>query len=169
MRNGRIVQISISAGGVPKLAVPNARVGVLGLDGDRHRDAENHGGPERAVCLFSMEQIEALRREGHPVAPGTLGENVTVEGLSWPDVVPGARLALGDTLVLEVSRYTSPCVNIKPLFIGGDYARVSQKRHPGFSRVYARVVTPGLIRERDPVTLLPASAPAAEPASPASS
>jgi MOSC domain-containing protein YiiM len=170
MENGRIIQISVSAGGVPKLAVPNARVGALGLDGDGHRDAENHGGPERAVCLFSMEHIEALRREGHPVAPGTLGENVTIEGLSWSNVVPGTRLALGDTVVLEVSRYTSPCVNIKPLFIGGDYARVSQKRHPGWSRVYARVVTPGLIRERDPVRLLAAKASStAEPASPASS
>ena len=165
MRDGRIVQISVSAGGVPKLAVPEARVGVLGLDGDRHRDAENHGGPERAVCLFSMGQIDALRREGHPVAPGTLGENVTVNGLDWPLVVPGSRLALGETVVLEVTRYTSPCVNIRPLFIGGDYSRVSQKRHAGWSRVYARVVTPGLIREHDPVRLLAETARTVAPMS----
>ena len=164
MSSARIVQISISAGGVPKRAVSEARVDVLGLDGDRHRDTEHHGGPERAVCLFSMEQIEALRREGHPVSPGTLGENVTIEGLEWPAVEPGARLALGDTVVLEVSRYTSPCVNIKSLFIGGDYARVSQKRHPGWSRVYARVVAPGLIHEHDPVRRLPASAERVWPA-----
>ena len=163
MRDGRIVQISISAGGVPKLGVPEALVGVLGLDGDRHRDAEHHGGPERAVCLFSMEQIDALRHEGHPVAPGALGENVTVEGLDWPLVVPGSRLALGETVVLEVSRYTSPCVNITPLFIDGDYSRVSQKRHPGSSRVYARVVTPGLIRQHDAVRLLAEGASSGRP------
>ena len=154
VRMARIVQISVSPGGVPKLPVPEARVGSLGLDGDGHRDAEHHGGPERAVCLFSMEQIEALQREGHPIAPGTIGENVTIDGLDWSLAVPGVRLALGDTVVLEITRYTSPCVNIKPLFVGGDYARVSQKRHPGWSRVYARVVTPGLIRQRDEVRLL---------------
>ena len=47
-----IVQVSVSRGGVPKLAVPEARVSWLGLDGDFHRDGEHHGGPERAVCLY---------------------------------------------------------------------------------------------------------------------
>jgi MOSC domain-containing protein YiiM len=61
------------------------------------------------VCLFSLEQIEALRAEGHRIAPGALGENVTLEGIEWVRVVPAARLRLGDRLVLEITRYTSPC------------------------------------------------------------
>jgi MOSC domain-containing protein YiiM len=154
-RCGRIVQVGISPGGVPKRAVPEARVGWLGLEGDGHRDREHHGGPERAVCLFAMEQIEKLAAEGHPVAPGALGENVTVAGLDWALVVPGARLRLGPDVLLEVTRYTSPCVNIRASFRGGDYARVSQKRHPGWSRVYARVVEEGAIRPGDDVVLEP--------------
>jgi len=149
----RIVQISVSPGGVPKLAVPEARVGSLGLDGDGHRNEEHHGGAERAVCLFAMEQIDALAAEGHPIAPGALGENVTVAGLEWPSVVPGARLRLGADVVLEITRYTTPCFNIRTAFRGGDYARVSQKRHPGWSRVYARVVEEGVIRTGDDVIL----------------
>ena len=39
-------------------------------------------------------------------------------------------------------------------FKDGDYARVSQKRHPGWSRVYARVLATGSIRQGDPVRLL---------------
>ena len=147
---GRIVQISISPGGVPKLPVDAVRITLGGLDGDAHRDREHHGGPDRAVCLYSMDAIRALVAEGHVVAPGTLGENVTLEGLDWSRVEPGARLLLGATVVLQVTRYTSPCFNIKAAFVGGEFARVSQKRHPGWSRVYARVLRDGTIQTGDP-------------------
>jgi len=149
-----IAQINISPGGVPKLSVPSARVTVLGLEGDAHRDPEHHGGPERALCLFALEQIRALQAEGHPVSPGTIGENLTVEGLDWERVTPGARLELGDGVVIEVTRYTSPCFNIKKSFADGDISRVSQKRHPGSSRVYARVLKTGAITQGDVVRLL---------------
>jgi MOSC domain-containing protein YiiM len=153
-RAGRIVQLSVSPGGVPKLAVQSARVTWLGLAGDGHHDRDNHGGPERAVCLFSMEQIEALRAEGHAIAPGALGENVTVAGVDWRLVLPGARLALGDFVVVEVTRYTSPCVSIRSVFRDGEYSRVSQKRHPGWSRVYARVLQEGDVTMGDPVRIV---------------
>lgn len=153
---GRIVQVSVSPGGVPKRAVPEARVGWLGLEGDAHRDEKHHGGPERAVCLFSLEQIQALQEEGHAVVPGALGENVTVEGLDWSLVAPGARVRLGPDALLEVTRYTSPCFNIRVAFRDGDFARVSQKRHPGWSRVYARVLEEGVIRPGDDVALVDA-------------
>jgi MOSC domain-containing protein YiiM len=149
-----IVQISISRGGVPKTAVAGARVTALGLEGDAHRDTEHHGGPERAVCLYAMEAITGLRAEGHPIVPGAIGENVTVQGLDWSAVVPGCYLRLGKSVLLQVTRYTSPCLNITRAFGDGDYARVSQKRHPGWSRVYARVVATGSIRPGDPVRLL---------------
>ena len=151
---GRIVQISVSPGGVPKLSVREARVTPLGLEGDAHRDTEHHGGPERAVCLYALEAIQALRAEGHRIAPGAIGENVTVEGLDWSTVAPGTNVLLGAAVLLRVTRFTSPCGNIGPCFTDGDYARVSQKRHPGWSRVYTRVLVPGTIRQGDPVSVL---------------
>jgi MOSC domain-containing protein YiiM len=153
---GRIVQISVSPGGVPKRPVESARVTIDGVAGDAHRDHEHHGGPDRAVCLYSMDAIRALVAEGHTVAPGTLGENVTLEGLEWSRVEPGVRVLLGDAVLLEVTRYTSPCFNIKAAFVGGEFARVSQKRHPGWSRVYTRVLREGTIRAGDPARLVPA-------------
>jgi MOSC domain-containing protein YiiM len=151
---GRIVQLNVSPGGLPKRPVSRARVTPLGLEGDGHRNAELHGGPDRALCLFPLERIEALRAEGHPVTPGALGENLTVSGIDWDAVGPGTRFRVGEAVVIEVTRFTSPCVNIRPAFHDGEYARVSQKRHPGWSRVYARVVTPGEIEPGDPVVLL---------------
>ena len=122
--DGRIVQISISPGGVPKRPVNSARVTRDGLEGDTHRDREHHGGPERAVCLYSMDAIRALVAEGHTVAPGILGENVTVEGLEWTSVEPGTRLLLGETVLLEVTRYTSPCFKREGTIRTGDPARL---------------------------------------------
>ena len=151
--HGRIAQLSVSPSGVPKLPVLEASVTRLGLEGDAHR-YEHHGGPERAVCLFSLEMIDALALEGHTIEPGTIGENVTVEGIDWSLVTPGVQFRLGDEVVLEVTRYTSPCYKIAPVFLGGEYSRVSQKRNPGWSRVYTRVLVEGALRTGDPVRLL---------------
>jgi MOSC domain-containing protein YiiM len=156
--NGRIVQINVSPGGVPKNAVPAAEVTAAGVEGDAHRDRERHGGPDRAVCLFSLERIRALQTEGHPIVPGALGENLTVEGIDWKDVVPGSRIELGGHVLLEVTRYTSPCLNIRPAFAHRDCSRVSEQRYPGWSRVYARVLVPGRVKAGDEVRLLPATA-----------
>jgi MOSC domain-containing protein YiiM len=150
----RIVQVSVSRGGVPKTAVSEARVTPQGLEGDAQRNRELHGGPERAVCLYSNEMIERLRAEGHPITPGSIGENVTVHGLDWAAVGPGCHLLLGDHVLLQVTRYTSPCLNIMGAFKDREFTRVSQKRHPGWSRVYARVLVGGTIRRDDPVRLL---------------
>jgi MOSC domain-containing protein YiiM len=150
---GRIFQISLSAGGVPKLAVPQAQVGSLGLLGDEHRDLKHHGGPERAVCLYSLERILALQAEGHPIFPGAAGENLTLSGLPWELVVPGARLQVGKDLLLEVTKYTEPCNNIRRAFTDGQFMRIAQDMHPGWSRVYARVLQEGAILPADPVRL----------------
>jgi len=150
---GRIVQISVSRGGVPKTAVVAARVTTDGLEGDAHRFT-HHGGPERAVCLYPIESIRDLRAEGHAIAPGSIGENITVEGLDWSAIVPGSHLLLGEKVLLHVTRYTTPCRTIKDAFRNGEFSRVSQKDHPGWSRVYARVLVAGTIRPDDSVRLL---------------
>jgi MOSC domain-containing protein YiiM len=151
---GRLVQINVSAGGVPKRPVPAARVTRAGIEGDRHRNARLHGGPDRALCLFSLEQIEALRAEGHPVEPGALGENLTLAGLDWARVQPHDFFRVGAEVLIQITRFTSPCANIRACFRDGAYARVSPQRHPGWSRVYARVLVSGDIAAGDPVERL---------------
>jgi hypothetical protein len=46
------------------------------------------------------------------------------------------------------------------LFLGRDHSRVSQRRHPGWSRAHARVLAGGLVRPGDAVVLLDGGAPA---------
>jgi MOSC domain-containing protein YiiM len=154
---GEIVSINVSGGGVPKRPVPEARVTVLGLEGDRHRDRRHHGGTDRALCLFALERLQALGAEGHAMAPGMLGENLTVRGLPWEAVVPGDRFRLGDGVVIEITAYTSPCRTIAAGFVDGDYLRVSQKHRPGWSRLCARVLVPGRLRTGDSITRIPSA------------
>ena len=152
--NGRIFQLNCSKGGVPKLAVRESLLTETGLGCDRQADRRYHGGPERALCLFSLERILELQAEGHPVFPGSTGENVTVAGLDWAAVVPGARLALGEEVLVEVTGFASPCKKIAGSFRGGEFKRVSQKIFPGYSRAYVRVLRTGRLAVGQPVTLL---------------
>jgi MOSC domain-containing protein YiiM len=158
MTPGRLASINVSAGGVPKTPVAEAAVTEGGVAGDRQRDVRYHGGPDRAVSLFSLEAIHALQREGHPIGVGTAGENLTLSGLDWSAVAPGAEVRVGPVR-LEVTAYAAPCSNIEGSFAGGAVKRISQKVHPGWSRVYARVLTGGLLRVGDPAELGAPSGP----------
>lgn len=150
---GRVHRLNVSGGGVPKTRVSAALVSRDGIAGDVQGDRRYHGGPERAVSLFSLEVIDRLRGEGHPVAPGSAGENVTVAGLDWRRVVPGARLVFEGGVVLEVVSYCVPCGKLRASFAGGEIRRIDQRDHPGESRVYARVEAEGALREGEPVRL----------------
>jgi len=153
--SGHVFQINVSEGGVPKVAIPAGEVSAAGLSGDRQRDRRHHGGAERALCLFSLERILALQQERHPIYPGAIGENLTLAGLDWSLLAPGARLRLGESVEIAITSYTVPCSNIASAFADGNMNRVSQKKHPGWSRLYARVLQPGRIAIGDPVSLLP--------------
>ena len=150
--SGRLESINLSRGGVPKTPAAEATITASGLKGDRHRQRRYHGGPDRAVTLFSAERIADLQAEGHPIAAGTTGENLTVSGLDWTRVTPGSRVSVGE-VTLEITSYTTPCQTITESLRGGDITRISQKTNPGWSRVCARVLAGGRVRVGDPVAL----------------
>ncbi len=149
--SGRIHQLSRSSGGVPKRAVDQVILTFEGLKDDWQSNRKYHGGPDRAVCLFPLELIADLQAEGHPITPGSVGENITTQNVDWSLVVPGAQLALGATAVVEIVSYTAPCRTIRLAFADKKFTRISQKLHPGQSRMYARVLTEGLLQRDDPI------------------
>jgi MOSC domain-containing protein YiiM len=151
---GYVYQLNCSRGGVPKLAVAEALLTPTGLVGDVQAKPFIHGGPRRALSLHSLELIERLRAEGHPISPGTAGENVTVAGLDWSRLAPGSRLRIGEEVVVEISGYANPCPTIRGSFEGGAFKRISQKLRPGESRLYARVVRAGRVATGQIVSVL---------------
>ena len=148
-----VFQINVSDGGVPKLPVPDAYIGERGIEGDRQRNFKIHGGPDRAVCLYSLEQIQALQAEGHSIAPGLLGENITLVGLDWAHIGLGDRVRIGEAVLLEMTSYTTPCKANAQWFSDQRFQRIWHQDYPGWSRLYARVLCEGIVRTGDRVTL----------------
>ncbi len=153
-QTGRIIQISVNPkGGVPKQGVPSASVTINGVAGDKQRNRRFHGGPQRAVSLYSYERIQALQAEGHTITPGSAGENLTIGGLDWDALQVGSRLCIGDQLRIEITGYAAPCNTIVESFAAGEITRISQKLHPGWSRLYARVLAEATVQTGDSVEL----------------
>ena len=146
-------QINVSDGGVPKRPVLEAVIATTGVAGDRQRNLKFHGGPDRALCLFSQELIERLQDEGHSIEAGSTGENLTLAGLDWEKLKPGDQLQIGPDVQVEIMSYTAPCDQNARWFRDGDYQRVSQKKNPGWSRLYAKVLREGVVRPGDAVTI----------------
>lgn len=149
----RIVSINVNPqGGVPKQRVPQALITTNGVVGDKQRDRRFHGGPERAVSLFALERIQQLQAEGHPISAGSTGENLTIAGLEWSTLGVGDCLRIGDQVRIVITGFAAPCQNIDGSFSDAQFTRLSQKLHPGWSRLYARVLHEGVVAEGDLVS-----------------
>lgn len=152
---GHVARIGASHGGVPKPEVAEVRVGYRGVEGDRQATRRHHGRVWQALCVWSTEVIDDLAAEGHPVSPGSAGENFTISGLDWSMLRPGARLRFGgdDGVVAECTAWAEPCRTLVESFMERDFRRIDDTRHPGSSRIYAKVLVDGIVRAGDPVTV----------------
>jgi MOSC domain-containing protein YiiM len=147
----QIVQINTSPGGVPKRGVGRSTVGFRGLVNDDQADKEHHGSPEQALCLYSLDLIMALQVEGHPIFAGSTGENLTVAGLDWRQMVPGEQFKIGHDIIIEITDDATPCSTIAGSFKRGEFKRISEKVNPGWSRWYAKVLQGGEVMVGDSI------------------
>lgn len=152
---GGVHGLFASDGGVPKTEVPEVTIDERGVVGDRQRSLRHHGRPWQALCLWSLETVERLAAEGHPIAPGCAGENVSVTGIDWATVRPGMRLGIGEDVVVELAPWSLPCSKNAQWFTDGDVNRMHHERAPGASRIYASVLRGGRVRRGDPVVVEP--------------
>ena len=107
-----VTRVSVSTTGMPKHAVLQAWVTPEGVDGDKPRLAKIHGGPMRAVCLYSEELYQWLREKNVHVQAGDLGENITTSGIDLDALKPGDRLKIGDCEI-EITGVRVPCSQLK--------------------------------------------------------
>ena len=148
--------INISTqGGVPKLPIDKAQIKFEGVDGDfnKFRTEKKNSAGTRAVTLFSLEQIEKLKSEGHAIDVGTTGENITIEGVDWPSLEVGARMMIGEAMI-ELSEPTAPCSKIGKSFIDGAFSRIDHELELGWSRWSASVIEEGQVEIGSQVILL---------------
>ncbi len=129
-----------------------ADVNYSGIVNDRQSNTRVHGGPERALChvFIGTDSASAGRRTSN----FSWGDwrKLDLTGLDWSRIEPGVRLKIGSEVEIEITRFTIPCNNLEPYFLNAEINRVSEKRNPGWSRVYARVLQAGRIRVGDEVS-----------------
>jgi MOSC domain-containing protein YiiM len=99
--------------GIWKAPVPG-RVWARGvnLEGDAQADRRNHGGPDKAVYAYALEDMEYWEHHlARPLSPGSMGENLSTLGLDLNEALIGERWAIGSA-TFEVSEPRSPCYRL---------------------------------------------------------
>lgn len=127
------------------------RVPVEGvnLHGDDQADRRVHGGRDKAVYAYAVEDYAWWSTQlDRDLAPATFGENLTVEGLDLRDAVVGSRWRVG-TSVLEVAQPRSPCFKLGMRM--GDATFVDEFARAGRLGAYLRIVTAGDVGAGDTI------------------
>ncbi len=121
----------------------------LGLEDDVQMDRRVHGGPERTVYAYAIEDVSWWESElGRDLGPGFFGENLTLRGVDVTGSEPGDRWAVGEAL-LEVTSERRPCQKLaRKVGERGFVKRFAQAGRPGR---YLRVVREGSVAAGDPV------------------
>ncbi|HZV92939.1 MAG TPA: MOSC domain-containing protein [Caldimonas sp.] len=155
--NGRRVKTAIA-----KQPVDGERgVFTLGIEGDEQADLSVHGGVGKAVYAYPSEHYafwQTVRAQAkvalwdEPLAFGSIGENLTLEGVTEID------LWIGDVLQfpgceLAVSEPRIPCFKLNAALGFAHAARLMTQS--GWCGAYLAVRSPGTIAAGQPFTLRP--------------
>lgn len=121
----------------------------INLDGDEQADRSVHGGPDKAVYAYAIEETRAWEHElGRELGPAAFGENLTTQGLDVSGALVGERWRIGTTL-LEIAQPRLPCFKLglrmgDPSFV----RRFARASRPG---AYLRIVREGALGVGDTV------------------
>ncbi|TLS38744.1 MOSC domain-containing protein [Pseudalkalibacillus caeni] len=127
-------------------------VGVDNIDEDMQADLVNHGGADKAVCVYPYEHYEYWAKMLHKdLNPGAFGENFTVKGLLEDGVCIGDRFEIGEAL-FEVSLPRQPCFKLAKKF--GVEHMPQLVTNTGFSGYYLRVLQEGKIKAGTAIKLV---------------
>ena len=134
---------------------------ALGLFGDEQADLSVHGGLEKAVYAYPSEHYaywhHARREAGlndidDTIPPGSLGENLTLQGLLEADVWAGDVLRFANC-ELKVTLPREPCYKFNAAMGFSDAAR--QMAQTGFCGFYLSVLEPGSLTAGEAFELIP--------------
>jgi MOSC domain-containing protein YiiM len=158
---------------IGKTAMPGrVAVGPLGLAGDEQADPTVHGGLSKAVYAYPAQHLAFWRTvraqagvslwdtaEGggdDTLPPGSLGENLLVQGLGEERLWIGDRLVIGsegEGCVLAVSEPRTPCFKFNAAMGFAQASRLMAQS--GYCGAYLAVLTPGTVGAGDTITLEP--------------
>lgn len=163
---GRLHQINIGNGGVPKRPVEEVQVSLDRVIGDdwnwSHEKIQANGKPGKhgelgkAICLYSIECLERLKKQGFQVFPGALGENFTTEGIDYATVRIGDVYQVGSEVQIRITSIRTPCSTIENAYGKGISSAMCDERVKkcdyasprwGMTGFYAEVLQPGKVQQ----------------------
>jgi MOSC domain-containing protein YiiM len=130
--------------GINKVPVTGpVMVDAYGIVGDAICNGDHHGGEEQAIYIEGAETLDWWAEElGHPLEPGTFGENLVISGIDNRGIAVGDRFIAGD-VVLEVTSTRIPCATFAAKMGDPKFPRRYMKA--GRAGAYARVLVGGML------------------------
>lgn len=126
-------------------------LGRLGFDGDGVGDLRYHGGPNKAVCVYSYDHYPYWENLlGTKLTIPAFGENLTVSSLNEDDICIGDIFHLG-TAVVQVSQPRQPCNTLASLRGRNDMPQ--HLTSSGYTGFYLRVLKEGIVAKGDSLIL----------------
>lgn len=124
----------------------------VNLAGDDQADRRVHGGPDKAVYAYAIEDYAWWAgQEAFTVHPGLFGENLTTEGIDLSAARAGDRWCVGTTL-LEVAQPRLPCFKLGIRVGDSTFLKRFQAAHrPG---AYLRIIEEGVVTAGDAVAVV---------------
>jgi MOSC domain-containing protein YiiM len=124
----------------------------VNLSGDDQADHSAHGGPDKAVYAYALEDYNFWQdAAGFALEPGLFGENLTLAGVDASGARIGERWQIG-TVLLEVSGPRIPCYKLGMRV--GDHAFPPRFAAAGRPGAYLRIVREGVLAAGDEVSVV---------------
>lgn len=132
----------------------SGRVAARGvnLEGDEQADRKAHGGPDKSVYAYALEDMRWWERKlGLSLQHGQFGENLTTQGIDVNDALVGERWEIGTT-VLEVSEPRVPCWRLGVRMKDERFPhRFTEALRPG---TYLRIIVEGELGAGDEIRVV---------------
>ncbi len=124
----------------------------VNLEGDEQADLEAHGGPDKAVYAYAVEDLRWWQNEiGRSIPYGGFGENLTTEGIEVNDALVGERWEIG-TAVFEISEPRVPCWRLGVRMNDALFPRrFTEAMRPG---AYLRIIADGDLTATDEIRIV---------------
>ncbi|MFB4164941.1 MOSC domain-containing protein [Alteribacillus sp. JSM 102045] len=146
-QNGKVMKT-----GIQKQSVEVLHAAEHGCEKDDVADKKNHGGTDRAVCIYPYDHYPKWESEFNTtLADATFGENITARNMTEDKVCVGDTYKIGDAII-QVSQGRIPCDTIsRRTNIPTLLSRVVETGYTGF---LCRVLKEGTIRKTDTIQLV---------------
>lgn len=135
-----------------KKPVQQVFLSKVGFDGDGVADTKNHGGLDRAVCIYPYEHYARWEKQFNiKLPPAALGENLTLTNMLEEHIHIGDVLRIGEALV-QVTQGRVPCNTIDRRLEMAPFLKAMVET--GYTGYLCRVLQEGMVNWNDRVAVI---------------